>query len=95
MTAAAQTGSTTAAALPVNWPRRIGYIALAVYAVYAASTLVITWDRIVRGLPQGARFLSRMWPPNFEASKLDLMRAGLVESIEIAVLALHVAAEGV
>ena len=79
-------GRTAAVALPVNWPRRLGYIALFVYTLYAASTLDITWERILRGLPQGAHFLSRMWPPNLEPAKLDLMRQGLVESIEIAVL---------
>ena len=72
--------------LPVNWPRRLAYIALAIYAVYAASTLDVSWARIVRGLPQGAHFLSRMWPPNVEPLKMDLMRQGLVESVEIAVL---------
>ena len=78
---------TAAAALPVNWPRRAGYIALALYTIYAASTLDVTYERIARGIPQGAKFLARMWPPNFEPLKLDLMRQGLVESIEIAVVA--------
>ena len=59
---------------------------MAIYSVYAASTLDVSWARIERGIPQGAHFLSRMWPPNFEPLKLDLMRQGLVESIEIAVL---------
>ena len=72
--------------LPVNWPRRLTYIGLALYAVYAASTLDVSLARIARGLPQGAHFLARMWPPNMEPLKLDLMRQGLVESIEIAVL---------
>lgn len=73
-------------ALPVNWPRRLAYIGLALYAIYAASTLDVSLARIARGLPQGAHFLARMWPPNTEAIKLDLMRQGLMESIEIAVL---------
>ena len=73
--------------LPVSWGRRAGYIALAAYTLYALSTLDITWARIERGLPQGAKFLSRMWPPNFEAQKLQLMREGMIESIEIAILA--------
>lgn len=73
-------------ALPVNWLRRAAYIGLAVYVIYAASTLEVTWARIVRGIPQGAHFLARMWPPNFEPLKLDLMRQGLTESIEIAIL---------
>jgi phosphonate transport system permease protein len=73
--------------LPINWWRRAGYLALALYVLYALSTLEITWERILRGLPQGAKFLSRMWPPNFEAQKMQLMREGMIESIEIAVLA--------
>ena len=77
----------TAMALPINWGRRLAYMALALYAVYAASTLEFTWDRLARGLPQGARFLARMWPPNHEPLKLDLMVQGLAESIEIAILA--------
>jgi phosphonate transport system permease protein len=89
MTAAtpASGGQTHPLSLPVNWWRRGGYLALALYTLYALSTLEITWDRILRGLPQGAKFLSRMWPPNFEAQKLHLMRDGMVESIEIAILA--------
>lgn len=74
-------------ALPVNWWRRGGYLALALYAVYAASTLDFTFDRFIRGLDQGAKFLGRMWPPNLQASKLELMQQGMVESIEIAILA--------
>jgi phosphonate transport system permease protein len=73
--------------LPVSWGRRAGYIALAAYTLYALSTLDITWARIERGLPQGAKFLSRMWPPNFEAQKMALLRDGMIESIEIAILA--------
>ena len=73
--------------LPVNWPRRLAYVALTIYAIYAASTMGITLDRLSRGMTQGAQFLSRMWPPNLQASKLELMSQGLIESIEIAVLA--------
>jgi phosphonate transport system permease protein len=75
------------AVMPVNWTRRLAYLALAVYTVYAASTLEITGDRFLRGLHQGAHFLARMWPPNFQASKLDLLWQGMVESIQIAIVA--------
>jgi phosphonate transport system permease protein len=73
--------------LPVKWGRRLAYIALALYAMYAISTLEFTWTRLISGLPQGARLLGRMWPPNHEPLKLDLMRQGMLESIEIAILA--------
>ena len=74
-------------AFPVNWTRRAAFAALFVYSLYALSTLEITWDRFVRGLDQGAKFLARCWPPNFEASKLELLQQGMIESIQIAVLA--------
>ena len=87
MTSAPQTIRSAPSALPVNWGRRAAYVALAVYAVYAASTMEITTERLSRGLGQGAHFLARMWPPNMQADKLVLMQQGLIESIEIAVLA--------
>jgi phosphonate transport system permease protein len=83
----APTSPSAAAALPANWPRRFGFLALAIYTAYAVSTLDVTGERFLRGLTQGAAFLKRLWPPNFEASKLQLMTAGLLESIEIAILA--------
>lgn len=75
------------AAFPSSWPRRIGLTLLALYTMYALSTLEVTLDRFLRGLDNGAKFLARMWPPNFQASKLELMSQGLVESIQIAILA--------
>ena len=77
----------TAVAMPANWPRRAGFLGLALYTAYAISTLDVTSDRFFRGLTQGAAFLKRLWPPNFEPSKLQLMTAGLLESVEIAILA--------
>jgi phosphonate transport system permease protein len=74
-------------ALPVNWQRRAAYLAMAIYAIYAASTLEITSDRFLRGLEQGAAFLGRMWPPNLQTSKLELLWQGMLESIQIAILA--------
>ena len=87
MSTAAPSVKIVSTALPVNWLRRAAYAALAVYALYAASTMEITLERLSRGMGQGARFLARMWPPNLQASKLELMNQGLIESIEIAVLA--------
>ena len=87
MSARAETAATLPQALPVNWTRRAAYLALVIYAVYAASTMEITLERLSRGLGQGAHFLARMWPPNLDPNKLQLMGQGLIESIEIAVLA--------
>ncbi len=87
MTVPTITQSARPLSLPVNWWRRGGYLALGLYTAYALSTLEITWERILRGLPQGAKFLSRMWPPNFEPQKMELMRDGMIESIGIAILA--------
>lgn len=84
---AALPASTDRVAFAPNWPRRFGYLALALYVIYALSTLDFTLERFIRGLDQGAKFLGRLWPPNFAADKLVLMREGLVESVQIAILA--------
>jgi phosphonate ABC transporter permease subunit PhnE len=74
-------------AFPANWPARIGLSALALYVMYAGTTLEITWTRFVQGLGQGARFLSRMWPPNVAPDKLALLSQGMIESLQIAIIA--------
>jgi phosphonate ABC transporter permease subunit PhnE len=74
-------------AFPPNWPARIGLAALAIYAVYAAQILDITWARFVIGLDQGAKFLDRMFPPSIAADKLELLTTGMLESLQIAILA--------
>ena len=68
-----------------DWRARAGWIALAVYVVYACSLLDFTWARFVIGLDNGARFIARMLPPNF--SRWEILAKGLSESLEIAVLA--------
>jgi phosphonate transport system permease protein len=73
-------------AFPPRWGRRAAWIALAAYTLYALSTLEITPERFLRGLGHGSEFLARMWPPNLERSKLELMWQGIVESIQIAIL---------
>jgi phosphonate transport system permease protein len=70
-----------------SWPARIAWLALAAYALYAASLLDITWDRFVIGLENGAKFIGRMVPPDTEASKMTLMLKGLYETLEIAIIA--------
>ena len=59
---------------------RAGWVALALYVVYACSRLEITWARFMVGLDNGARFIGRMLPPN-------IAQPGLTESLEIAILA--------
>ena len=44
-------------AFPVNWPARLGFVAVAAYVIYAAQILEITWARFLIGLDQGGRFL--------------------------------------
>jgi phosphonate transport system permease protein len=74
-------------AFPINWQSRAGFIALGLYCLYAMSTLDITWARFVKGLDQGAIFLNRLWPPNFAPDKVAMMTEGLLESVQIAILA--------
>ena len=71
---------------PANWTARLVWIALALYVVYACGILDVSWDRFVRGLDNGAKFLGRMFPPDFSRQKLLLLREGMVESMQIAVL---------
>jgi phosphonate transport system permease protein len=60
--------------------------ALAVYAVYAASTLGFTPGRFIAGLGHGRVFLGRLFPPDFVARWSDIQH-DMLESLEIAVLA--------
>lgn len=73
-------------AFPVNWPARIGFVAVAAYVIYAAQILDITWARFLVGLDQGGRFLGRMFPPDFSADKMALLQTGMAESLQIAIL---------
>ena len=73
-------------AFPANWMARGLWAMLAIYIVYASSILQITWARFVLGLAQGEIFLGRMWPPNLQAQKLQLISEGMLESLQIAVL---------
>lgn len=73
-----------AAFVPNRWAR-VGWVLLALYVLYALSTLDFTWERFVKGLDNGARFIGRMFPPHI--TQPDSLVKGLVESLEIAVLA--------
>ncbi len=70
-----------------NWPARIGWLLLAIYVVWAAGQLDVTWTRFVDGLTSAQKFLGRMFPPNFSGDKLEMITKGLLESIQIAVIA--------
>ena len=87
MTAATSGSADTRVAFPVRWGRRGAFAALALYAIYAMSTLDVTWDRVLRGMDQGAKILRRLWPPNMQSSKMALIQEGMIESLQIAILA--------
>ncbi len=53
--------------------------------MYAVSRLEFTWARFVLGLENGATFIGRMLPPVI--AQPDSLVKGLIESLEIAVLA--------
>src|SRR6266404_5820907 len=74
-------------AFPPSWPTRITGIALALYVAYACSILDISRERLMAGFGHGARFISRMLPPNFAPDKLELLYAGMIESLQIAIIA--------
>src|SRR5712691_1294271 len=77
----------TRAAFPPNWPARIGFVVLAIYVVYAAQILDISWARFVSGFGHGARFIERMFPPNITPDKMALLTGGMIESLQIAIVA--------
>ena len=72
-------------AFPPNWWARLGWLLLAAYVVYALGRLDFSWDRFVTGLDNGAKFIGRMLPPVI--AQPDSLAKGLVESLEIAILA--------
>jgi ABC-type phosphate/phosphonate transport system permease subunit len=80
-------GAVRRVAFPPSWPTRMACIALALYVVYACSILDIGRERLVAGFGHGARFVSRMFPPNFAHDKLELLYGGMIESLQIAIIA--------
>lgn len=68
-----------------NWPARLGLLALLAYGVFATVQLDLTWSRLGTGMGEAGRLLARMFPPNF--TRWELLVEGLVESLQIAVLA--------
>ena len=82
--------STSTAQLPADpfarsvWPRVAG-VALAIYVIYACAQMEISWARVLIGIENAGHFFSRLFPPDF--SRHELLIKGLLESLEIAVLA--------
>jgi phosphonate ABC transporter permease subunit PhnE len=74
-------------AFPPNWAFRIGLVALVAYVFYASSILDFTWARFLLGLEHGGHFLARMFPPDVHPERLRLLYSGMLESLQIAVLA--------
>ncbi|MBK8742827.1 MAG: phosphonate ABC transporter, permease protein PhnE [Betaproteobacteria bacterium] len=67
------------------WHVRVGWLALFIYLAYATSHLELTWPRFLQGIGNGATFIGRMLPPNFE--RWELLLKGMAESLEMAVVA--------
>ena len=70
-----------------NWWARAAWIAFAVYFVYAGAQLEFTPARFASGLEHGAKFVSRLFPPDTTSDKMALLLRGLYESLEIAIIA--------
>jgi phosphonate transport system permease protein len=73
--------------MPFAWSNsvRVAAVAVLVYSIYVLAQIDISAERLAFGMKQGARFLSRMFPP--DVSKMDILWAGMRESLQIAVLA--------
>ena len=67
---------------PAVW---LGWLIGLAYVIYAAAQLDLSWPRFLLGLDNGAKFLDRMFPPVI--IQPDTMAKGLLESLEIALLA--------
>lgn len=64
---------------------RAAGVLLALYTLYALSQLDFSWQRFSEGLGHGARLIGKMFPPDLD--KWDILGKGIVESLQIAVLA--------
>jgi phosphonate transport system permease protein len=74
-------------AFQTNWWARGGWILLCAYVLWAMQSLDITWKRFAIGIENAAKFLGRLFPPNFAADNIEMIVTGLTESIQIAVIA--------
>ena len=75
---------------PARWSARLAWAGLAVYTLYALGQMNFFPERVLSGWPQAMKLLGRMFPPNTQADKLDLITQGLLESVQIAVIATFV-----
>ena len=80
----ARTGSSRSA-FPPDWWARGAWVVLLVYLVYACAQLELTPARFATGLEHGAKFLARLFPPDFK--RWELLLKGMVESLQIAIVA--------
>ena len=62
------------------WLRYGSYFVIAVYLLYAFSTLSIDFQRVMRGIPRAMQIFSSAIPPNF-SSRGSLSVKGFVVSI--------------
>jgi len=72
-------------AFPANWWARGAWLLFAVYLLYAGSHLEFTPARVAAGFEHGAKFISRLFPPDFR--RWELLLKGMLESLQIAVVA--------
>ena len=82
----------TAAAVPAHIKpfqasplARAGWVVLIVYLAWAMSSLDFNYARFITGLDNGAKFISRMFPPDF--ARWELLVKGLTESLQMAFIA--------
>ena len=68
-----------------NWWARAAAGLLVLYLLFAASHLYLSPARLFAGFHHGAAFVARLFPPDFE--RRELLLDGMVESLQIAVLA--------
>lgn len=70
---------------PRQWWVIGSWAAIVVYLIYSIGSLGLSWGRVSDGLGYAGDLLNRMFPPNF--SRWELLLEGVVESLQIAVIA--------
>ena len=78
-------GSAQKQPFATSWGARLLALLILVYALYALGQLDFSYERFVKGLDNGVRFLGRMFPPSYK--NWDQLLTGFIESMQIAVLA--------